>query len=167
MPDQLTQLPLPLPESLKPWLILNNDYKVLVCYSASCRQAISPGAVSRHLRDKHQAKRELQKLAEEYIVQWQWPYDYQSVPLPPARSAPQLVLPIIDGYQCQECGFLTRNRKAIREHANKEHSKQRAKDNEILTPVRLQTWVGEKRARYWVVDESREVSYVSPHPNTI
>jgi hypothetical protein len=34
------------------------------------------------LREKHQAKVELQKQANQYIEQWQWQYDFRSVPLP-------------------------------------------------------------------------------------
>ena len=83
MLNQLTQLPLLLPKELEQWLTLNIDFQVLICYSAGCHQALSPGAISRHLRDKHQVKVEIQKQLDHYIKQWQWPYNFQSVLLPP------------------------------------------------------------------------------------
>jgi superfamily II DNA helicase RecQ len=160
MSNQSTQLPLPLPEGLRQWLTLNTEFHVLICHSAGCYQALSPGAISRHLRDKHQVNIELRKQLEQYIEQWQWPYDSQNIPLPPAGLAPQPAILVLDGFQCQDCEFTTQSRKAGRVHGNVEHNKKRVKDEEIFISVRLQTWVGEKRARYWVVDESKEVGVI-------
>ena len=149
-----TLLPPPLPEALQPWLMLNHEFHVLICHGASCQQALSPSAISRHLRDRHQVKKELRNQADQYLEQWQWPYNSHSVPLPPDGSAPQPEIPVVDGFRCQNCMFKTRNRKALREHANKEHGQKRVPDKEIMVAVRLQTWFGEKRERYWVVNET-------------
>ena len=135
MANQLAQLPLPLPEVLEQWLTLNAEFHVLICHSADCRQALSPGAISRHLRDKHQVKIELRKQADQYIEQWQWPYDFQSVPLPPDGSSPQPIIPVVDGYQCRDCKFATQSRKAGRVHGNIKHSKKQVKDEEIFQAV--------------------------------
>src|SRR5277367_5206510 len=144
-------LPLPLPEALRPWLVLNVEFYAIICSSASCRQALSPSATSCHLRDKHQVKIEHRKQLDEYLKQWQWQYDFRSVPLPLDGSLPQPVLPIIDGFQCRDCAYKTTNRDVMRQHSNREHKKKRVKDEEICRAVQLQTWFREKRARYWVV----------------
>ena len=86
MSNQSAQLPLPLPEALRQWLILNPEFRVLIC--TDCQQALAPGGISRHLRDKHQVHIELRKLADQYIKQWQWPYTCQTVPLPLDGLAP-------------------------------------------------------------------------------
>lgn len=153
MAGQLNQLPLPLPEVLRPWLTINIEYHVLICHAASCQRALSPGAISRHLRDQHNVSPAVRYQYEQFLQQWQWPYDTQSIRLPPAQSAPQPVIPVHDGFQCQDCHFLSTNRKAVREHVNKKHQKKRLKDEQIFTTVRLQTWFREKRERYWVIDE--------------
>jgi hypothetical protein len=44
----------------------------------------------------------------------------------------------------------------MRQHSNTEHSKKRLKDKELFRAVQLQTWFREKRARYWVVDATRQ-----------
>jgi len=137
MSNHLLQLPLPLPNALRQWLTLNSEFCVLVCHDAGCQQALSPDATSRHLREKHQASIELRRQAEEYIKQWQWPYNCHSVPLPPAGLAPQPVLSIFNGFQCQECDYLTRSRDNIRKHYSKEHGKKHSKDKEIFTAVQL------------------------------
>ena len=78
------------------------------------------------------------------------------MPLPLDGYLPQPVLPIIKGFQCQDCDFKTQNRQAMRKHSNKEHSKKGLKDEQVFRAVQLQTWFGEKRARYWVVDATRQ-----------
>jgi hypothetical protein len=79
------------------------------------------------------------------------------VPLPPDGSSPQPVLPVVNGFQCLDCKYTTRNRHNIRNHGLVEHNKEkRLKDEKLFRAVQLQTWFGEKRARYWVVDATRQ-----------
>ena len=127
---------------------------MFICHHTSCCQAISTSRVNRHLRDNHQVDIKLRKQIDHYLQQWQWPYNLSSLPLPPAKSAPQPILPIIEGFQCLDCEYLTQSRKLIRVHRNQKHDKQRGKDNELFTKVFLQTWVKEKRARYWAVSRA-------------
>lgn len=158
MSNQLSELPLPLPDLLGQWLILNARFHVLVC-SAGCQQALAPGGISRHLRDKHQVHIESRKLADQYIKQWQWPYTFQTVLLPPDGLAPQPGIPVFTGFQCLDCKYLTRNRHNMRNHGLIEHYKEkRLQDKELFQAVQLQTWFREKRARYWVVDDATRQS---------
>jgi Orsellinic acid/F9775 biosynthesis cluster protein D len=137
MSNQSLQLLLPLPEGLKQWITVNAEFHVLLCHSAGCQQAHSPATISRHLRDKHQVKIKLRKQLDEYLKQWQWPYDFQTVPLPLAGLAPQPVLPVFNGYQCRDCEYKSQSRAAIRQHMSIEHSKKRIKDEEMFSSVRL------------------------------
>lgn len=41
-------------------------------------------------------------------------------------------------------------------HRNKEHLLKDVADDELFQPVRVQSWFGEKKERYWVVDESQQ-----------
>jgi len=77
------------------------------------------------------------------------------VSLPLDGSLPQLVLPVLDGFQCTDCGHKTINRLVMRQHCNARHAKQCLRDEKLFGAVRLQSWFREKRARYWVVDETR------------
>jgi len=45
----------------------------------------------------------------------------------------------------------------IRQHSNKAHNKKRVADKDLFKAVQLQSWFGEKRERYWVVDDSKQV----------
>ena len=154
MSDLSQQVPLPLPQILRPWLSINIEFHIIICSHHSCRQAISPHAVNRHLRDKHQVGIEPRKQLDCFIEQWQWPYDCYSLPLPLASSAPQPILPILDGFQCIDCRYMTQSRPTIRQHCNSQHDKKRVLDSKLFHLVKLQTWFSQKRARYWVV--SRE-----------
>jgi hypothetical protein len=152
MSSQSIQLPLPLPDAARPWLTLNAEFRVIVCSATKCQQALSPALITRHLRDRHQVLIESRQQLAEFLKEWQWQYDFQSVPLPLDGSLPQPVLPIINGFQCRDCAYKSTSRGIIRKHCNIEHSKKRLKDKELFTAVQLQTWFREKRARYWVVD---------------
>lgn len=156
MSSESIQLSLLLPEASRPWLTLNTEFHVIICHSAGCRQALSPGAISTHLCNKHQVGLESRQQLAEYLKQWQWQYDFRSVPLPLDGSLPQPVLPVVDGFQCRDCAYKTTNRRVMRQHSNTEHDKKRLKDEKLFRAVQLQTWFREKRARYWVVDETRQ-----------
>jgi hypothetical protein len=152
MSTNLIELPLPLPEALRPWLVLNLEFHVIICHAAECQQAVNTAGISNHLSRKHHVPTKTQQELKRYLQQWQWQYNYRSVPLPLNRSLPQPVLPVIDGFQCKDCVFTTINRSGIRQHCNSEHGKKRLKDRELFKAVQLQTWFTAKRARYWVVD---------------
>ena len=139
MANDLVLLPLPLLEAVQPWLTLNSEYYVIICHCISCCYASCPGAASRHLYDKHRVSVSTRRQLQLYIEQWQWPYDFQSVPLPRDGSVPQPILPILDGFQCQDCGFKTTNRRVMRQHCNTKHNKMRFKDKELFLAVQLQT----------------------------
>ena len=143
----------PVPEVLAHLVQLNVDFQVLVCLGEECRCAVSPRAMVRHFNDQHKTPIELRKAIERYIQAFLGSYDYLSVRLPPDGSSPQPIIQVVDGFQCRQCPFKTQDRSNIRKHANKEHGKKRARDEEIFSIVRMQSWFKGKRERYWVVDE--------------
>ena len=111
----------PIPQALSHLIYLNAKYKVLVCLGSGCSKAVSPTAFSEHMRTKHTTSPEVRKQVREYTNRFPYKYDYKTVPLPPDRSAPQPVIPIVNGFQCKECKFLTKDRSNIWKHANKVH----------------------------------------------
>ena len=138
--------PVPLP--LQPWIELNQDFQVLLCICNSCQYAVSPAALSGHLHRKHQVQIKIRKQLDQYIQELGIDYNFQNIPLPPARSSPQPILQITDGLECNHCHYLIQNRRVMRWHCNKAHGKKRAKDQEIFTAVRLQSWFREGKERY-------------------
>lgn len=119
-------MPLPLPLPLQQWVTLNPEFGVLLC--AACQHAIPLHAVSSHLYREHHVNLQVRKEAHEYIeglLQIWEDYDFRCVRLPLPGSAPQPGLPVLAGFQCQDCDYMSTNRKAVREHANKTHKKKR------------------------------------------
>jgi len=111
----------------------------------------------RHLDIKHKTPIAVRKQVDQYVKGFPFTYDHASVQLPVDGLAPQPIIPIVDGFACRECPFKSQNRRVIRQHANKAHNKKRVADEDMFRIVRLQSWFGEKRERYWVVDESQQV----------
>jgi hypothetical protein len=42
----------------------------------------------------------------------------------------------------------------MKKHGNKDHEKQRVRDEDLYKIVQLQSWFDDQRARYWIVDEA-------------
>jgi hypothetical protein len=150
------------PSSLSHLIAINSEFGVLLCLSALCKHAQSADGIIYHLRNFHHEKPEIRRQLDSFVQALQkqderFLRDYTTVELPVDGLSPQPVVPVVDGFSCLECRFLTTNRKIARVHANKGHNSKRAKDKDIFNHVRLQSWYGQKRERYWIVDESKEV----------
>jgi hypothetical protein len=138
---QLVQAPA-IPFSLSHLIAVNARYKVLICLGNGCRCAIVPTGAARHLRDKHHEPIELRKQVERYLEQCQFhEYTYATVILPADGLVPQPIIPIVNGYQCKHCTHKSRNRREIREHANKVHDKKKIGDEKLfdLSPMHEST----------------------------
>lgn len=98
---------------------------------------VEPKAFSEHLFRIHNTELKLRREAEPYIDGFPYRYTYKTAPLPPDGSSPQPILPVLDGLYCEHCHCKSLNRKALREHANKVHSLQPKKDEDLFCPVKL------------------------------
>jgi Orsellinic acid/F9775 biosynthesis cluster protein D len=146
----------PIPQDLSHLIALNVEYNVLICLNEKCKYALKPTAFSRHLNDKHNTPLELRKQVDQYVKEFPFVYDNTTVPLPVNGLAPQPIIPIVDGFVCRDCPFKTASRAWMRQHANKTHNKKEVANEELCCLVRLQSWFGEKRERYWVVNEVQQ-----------
>ena len=142
-----------IPQELTQLVGLNVEFYILICLQ--CQYAQRPTYMCRHLGDQHKTPIKLRKQLEEYIKGYPFQYDYTNVQLPSDGSAPQPIIPILDGYQCKGCQFKTHGRDTARQHCNKEHNQKRMADEDIFELVKLQCWFGAKRGRFWIVDEAK------------
>ena len=116
---------------------------MLICLGDGCRCAVSPAAIADHLRRKHKVQLELRKQVERYIEGFPFIYNYSTVQLPLDRSAPQPVIEVVDGFQCQHCQqephgpYKTKDRSNARKHGNKVHDKKRVADEDLFDSVKL------------------------------
>jgi Orsellinic acid/F9775 biosynthesis cluster protein D len=147
----------PIPQALAHLVTLNSEYNVLICIDGKCKYALEPTAISRHLRDKHKTAMELREQVEQYIEGFPFAYNHASVPLPTDGSAPQPIIPIVDGFICRDCPVKSVSKKAMRNHGNRAHNKKKVPNEDIFQAAQLQSWFGEKRERYWVVDKGQQV----------
>ncbi len=148
-----------IPQSVAHLIAVNDDFGVLLCRSARCRHALTVKGLGEHLRKSHletlavrrEAKESAQALARQDA---RFQRDHRGVELPIDGSAPQPTLPVADGFRCLFCHFLTVSRVKVRMHANKEHSKKGEEDDSVYARLKLQSWFGWKRERYWVVRDA-------------
>src|SRR6202043_2662789 len=141
------------PELLVHLIELNIDFEVLVC--TTCYKAITPTGINQHMRKIYNLEPNLRNKLRKYMNSFTNSYSPSTIRLPANSSAPQPILPIVDGFQCKHCdAFLTTSRKWMKMHGNKEHKLKRVVDEELFNHVRLQSWFPESRERYWVVNES-------------
>lgn len=82
--------------------------------------------------------------------------DFRVVEVPIDGLASQPIVPVVDGFSCHSCRFLTVSRSVEQKHIGKVLSKRDKEDKCIFARVRQQSWYGPKRERYWVVDESED-----------
>jgi hypothetical protein len=143
----------PIPQALSHLITLNPEFSIIIC--VPCQFAITPNAIVRHFQDQHQVDPTIRKQVKEYIEGYPFVYDHMSIELPQENSAPQPIIPVVDGFQCRTCPFKSQSRKKIKQHGNKEHEKKRVADEEVFRVVRVQSWFDDRRARYWVVDEAK------------
>ena len=143
----------PIPQSLAHLIQLNVEYNVLICMGNGCRCAVSPASISSHLRRNHHVTIELRRQVDRYIVDFPVQYDHSDVQLPHDGLAPQPIIKVVTGFECQHCQdkpFRSQNRKAIKEHGNKIHKKQRVADEDLLNIVQLQSWFWKGKERYLI-----------------
>jgi hypothetical protein len=51
---------------------------------------------------------------------------------------------------------MTQSREAVKQHGNKVHGKQRVPDEQLYRIVQLQSWFDDRKARYWIVEQSKQ-----------
>jgi hypothetical protein len=163
MPDPSSAKALPIPSTWSHLVALNPAYNVLICRSPSCRYALSPTALARHLYNRHQTSIDIRRQVQQYVKHFPFTYNEVTVPLPDNGSAPQPIIPVVDGLACRACTFKSISRDAMRQHANKAHDQRKIADADIFTAVRLQSWFGKKRERYWRVEDNDGQQVVREH----
>ncbi len=125
---------------------LATEHKMLVC--RLCNSGVRPGdGIERHFRS-HKVKGQL--LAD---IKHSFGAMELSDPacgrLPADGSAPVESMPVLRGYSCRQCRFLTTSRKGVQQHWQRARHDQAG--GQRFDSVRLQTWLGGKFARYWTV----------------
>jgi hypothetical protein len=154
-------------------IVVNVEYKVLLCLGRSCRKAICPNGILDYMyKYGHTTTRENRKQIQEYGRGFPSNYNHSTIELPADGLAPQPVIPVVDRFECRKCriaqddvlyqertcirAFRSQSRKAMKVYRNKAYSLKRVADDELFQSVRMQTWFRKGKERYWVVDESKQ-----------
>ena len=141
--------PAPLPEELLQYL---SPYKVLVC--TSCKYAIQPKAIARHLKEIHRLKRSERQPFMRYIEKFELA-DHETVMQYQPREFPVPLLPVQGGLQCtsEDCAYLCVTEKRMKHHWLSVHVRQGLAACDWLT-VPLQTFFKGNLLRYFTAAPS-------------
>jgi len=137
------------PRDLQPTQLLRYlpAYEVVVC--ASCRYAIQPNAIPRHLKEIHHINRSRRRPFIEYAANLPLK-DPQNVSLPKAHEFPVPDLPVEQGFKCEsrDCPYLCASVKRMKSHWASEHGRP-AEPSVDWRPVPLQTFFRGNLLRYF------------------
>jgi hypothetical protein len=130
---------------------LNQDYQILVC--RLCQAAIRPGSsIELHFRRQHQLKCQVLKDIKDYYSTLELA-DPKLAATPEDGSQAIDQLTISHGYSCNACHYLTTAKDNIVRHWREAGH---GAEEERWTEVLLQTWIGGKHARYWIVQDGSD-----------
>lgn len=110
----------PLPEELLRYL---SPYRVVVC--TSCRYAIQPKAIARHLKEIHRIQRSDRRFFMQYVNKFELA-EHELVMQYIPGEFPVPLLPVQSGLQCrsEDCAYLCMTEKRMRHHWLSVHGRQ-------------------------------------------
>jgi hypothetical protein len=146
----------------------SRDRTMLIC--SLCPGAVAWRSVHHHLFRQHGLLQTARQIAlgdfqpdpTVVNVEMDWPYIYRAGL--PNGSPVEPQLPIMDGFQCKYCNYITQSRRLVQRHLTQQHRQHRdpfQPDQPLCrnyTVVRIQCWrpAGNGKPRqYWTVDEIR------------
>ena len=164
-----------IPLALAQLVVVNVKYEALICLGSGCSRAVRPLGFLKHVsKQKHPITSDGRKQGQEYTQAFPHDYTYSTILLPLDGLAPQPIIAVVDGLQCQKCPhqppnslsrpYRSQSRKKIKVHRNKEHSLKDIADDKLFQLVRMKSWFREGKERYWVVDEGQQERQVHRAP---
>ena len=124
------------------------EFQVLYCLG--CKSVCFPARLEVHLCKFHKA---LPAAGRKLVAQYCRSLDVAKASTNTRPTSnytlPLNLLPILPGYSCIHCLFLTTNRTTMRKHVNKAHQLFRHACSIAYTTAQLQTWFTDTRAQYW------------------
>lgn len=122
-----------------------STYQVLIC--TSCRYALSPGGVARHMKDihhlPHEQRRPYTLFASNLRIR-----DPEKVVNPHEKDFPIPHLPLEQGWKCQSCDYLAISRKRMETHWPSVHGRKGDPSRDWVAAP-LQTFFRGNKLRYF------------------
>ncbi|KAE9378433.1 hypothetical protein N431DRAFT_435543 [Stipitochalara longipes BDJ] len=143
-----TQAAYVLPDELKPYVTLLDEWALGLPVCTECKNAVLPKSLMDHLRKQHHLPVNV-RAAVRSLVSLLPPLDITDLPTPPDGSAPLKALRVVEAFKCKHCPFIRQDLTDVRKHINKEHCITAAGSYE---QIQAQSWLSGRRATYWRVE---------------
>lgn len=145
-----------MPAGVKNLISFNHEYEKIICSGSGCG-SIELEQLGRHLGRKHRVSARIAGQVARVARKLGWEEKLWGDQRPEDGMAPQVGLPVWDGFRCKECHYVAVIAEDVDDHWDyQQHGTQ---DRRKAEKVRFQSWDGSFydgfRDEYWVVDESR------------
>jgi Orsellinic acid/F9775 biosynthesis cluster protein D len=146
----------PPPEELLQYLSL---YRVVVC--TSCRYAVQPKAIARHLKEIHRIKGSDRQSYMHYVERFELA-DHELVLRYVPSEFPVPLLPVYSGLQCRakDCAYLCMAEKRMKHHWLSDHGRQGLESCDWQTAL-IQTFFKGNLLRYFTSTTSGKSSEIT------
>ena len=130
-------------------------YRFLYCHA--CHFVVFQAGLPEHLRKIHRTlpRSQRRQILDQFaalsdVVSRS---EHATHPLPPDHSPPIPYLPTYEGFTCgqDDCCFLSQSYDCLMKHLNSRHALYRGACAPFVHRVTLQSWYGDRRAKYWIV----------------
>ncbi|KFY82721.1 hypothetical protein V498_08483 [Pseudogymnoascus sp. VKM F-4517 (FW-2822)] len=146
-----------MPAGVKNLIVVNPEYKKIICRAKGCGRAIKAVNLRLHLQNRHRIGFGVAKNASQVARGFRWDEDLWGNVQPEDGLAPQVGVAVKDAFRCKRC----RQYAAIfpeNVDVHWDYHGHGVTEGDKAEEVRVQTWYGRfadgYSNSYWVVDES-------------
>jgi hypothetical protein len=147
-----------MPAGVKDLIVINHEYKKIICKAKGCGRAIKAVNLRKHLQGRHRIRMSVARQSSQVARGFRWDEGLWANVQPKDGLAPQVGLGVMNGYRCKHCRqYVSIFREDVDVHWD--YHGHGVTDGYNAEIVRFQTWYGSFVDGYsnscWVVDEGK------------
>lgn len=89
-----------IPEIVRELILLNYEYRRVICIGDKCKKAVGWCGAARHLREVHNVDKSTSDTVNRMVRGPEWVHQQRS---PEDGLAPQAGIAVVDGFRCRYC----------------------------------------------------------------
>ncbi|KFZ20489.1 hypothetical protein V501_00092 [Pseudogymnoascus sp. VKM F-4519 (FW-2642)] len=143
-----------MPAGIKNIIIINHEYKKIICRGKGCGRAIKADNLKKHLQGRHGIRISVAREASQVARGLKWDEELWRNVQPEDGLAPQVGVAVKDAFRCRHChGYMSESEEDVEDHCNIYH--RGVAEGSVAEHIRYQSWYGYYNVGYWIVDEDK------------